>query len=79
MHMNLVLGISFPDLDNHADSEHSWTVSRDEIERRNFDLKAVNPNVIAQEDTRTVDDPLDLIDQKGREVAEALAKLRNLR
>ena len=63
-------------LPTRADSERSWTVTRKEIEARNFDLKAVNPNAKSTEDTRTPEELLDLIDAKGREVAEALAALR---
>ncbi len=64
-------------LPGRPDSGHSWTVPRREIEARNFDLKAVNPNARRQEDTRTPQELLDLIEAKGREVAEALAVLRN--
>ncbi len=53
-----------------------WTVSREEIEARNFNLKAVNPHAMSDEDTRTPEELLDLIEAKGREVAEALAVLR---
>jgi type I restriction enzyme M protein len=66
-------------LPDRADSERSWTVSREEIERRNFDLKAVNPHAVVEEDTRTVEELLDLIEQKQQEVAEALARLRAIR
>ncbi len=66
-------------LPTRGDSEHSWTVSRDEIEKKGYDLKAVNPHVKVQEDTRTPEELLDLIEAKGREVAEALAELRRLR
>jgi type I restriction enzyme M protein len=59
-----------------ADSAHSWTITRDEIEARNFDLKAVNPNAASDQDMRTPDELLDLIEAKGREVEAALAKLR---
>ncbi len=59
-----------------ADGPHSWTVTRQEIEARNYDLKAVNPNARNNEDTRTPEELLDLIEVKGREVAEALAALR---
>ena len=62
-----------PDL---ADSEHSWTVPYEEIEARNYDLKAVNLHAKREEDTRTPEELLDLIEAKGREVAEALAELR---
>ena len=58
-------------------TERSWTVSREEIGRRNYDLKAVNPNAKREQDTRTPDELLDLIEAKGREVAEALATLRH--
>ena len=43
-----------------------------------YDLKAVNPNSIVEEDTRTPEDLLNIIEQKGREVAEALSALRGL-
>ena len=48
------------------------------IENAVYDLKAVNPNRKAVVDTRTPAELLDLIDQKGREVAEAVAALRAL-
>ncbi len=35
-----------------------------------------NPNKQAEEDTRTPAELLDIIEQKGREVAEAVAALR---
>lgn len=63
-------------LPERANSEHSWTITRAEIEKKNFDLKAVNPNARSTEDTRTPEELLDLIEAKGREVAEALASLR---
>lgn len=43
-----------------------------------YDLKAVNPNSIVEEDPRTPEDLLNIIEQKGREVAEALSALRGL-
>ena len=61
-----------------ADSEHSWTVERKEIEARCYDLKAVNPNAKRDDDTRTPEELLDVIEAKGREVAEAVAELRRL-
>ncbi len=63
-------------LPERADSERSWMVTRQEIESRNFDLKAVNPHRKNNEDTRTPEELLALIEEKGREVAEALAALR---
>jgi len=44
--------------------------------RKACPLKAVNPNRKGDEDTRTPEELLDLIEAKGREVAEAVAALR---
>lgn len=59
-----------------GDSERSWSVTREAIEARGYDLKAVNPNAKSTTDTRTPDELLDIIEAKGREVTEALAALR---
>jgi type I restriction enzyme M protein len=59
-----------------GDSERSWTVTREEINRRNYDLKAVNPNRKSNEDTRTPEELLDIIAAKGKEVEQAVAALR---
>lgn len=66
-------------LPDRADSDNSWTVTRAEIEARGYDLKAVNPHRKVEVDERTPDEILDLIEAKGREVAEALALLRQRR
>jgi type I restriction-modification system DNA methylase subunit len=63
-------------LPERADSERSWTVTRPQIEAKNYDLKAVNPHATDDEDTRTPEELLPLIESKGREVAQALAALR---
>ncbi len=63
-------------LPSRGDSPRSWTVTRAEIEARGYDLKAVNPNAKAEEDTRTPDELLEIIEKKGEEVREALARLR---
>lgn len=47
-----------------------------EIASAVFDLKAVNPHKKPVVDTRTPEELLDIIEEKGREVAEALAALR---
>ena len=60
------------------DSERSWKVSRAEIEERNYDLKAVNPNRVAQIDTRTPQELLATIEASGKEIDDALADLRKL-
>jgi type I restriction enzyme M protein len=49
------------------------------IEDAVYDLKAVNPHKKAETDTRTPGELLDLIEAKGREVAEAVTALRALR
>ncbi len=64
-------------LPTRGDSDRSWTVTREQIEARNYDLKAVNPNAKAEEDLRKPEELLDLIEAKGKEVAEALARLRS--
>ncbi|MBN1461340.1 MAG: N-6 DNA methylase [Armatimonadetes bacterium] len=65
-------------LSERAESERSWTVPREQIEALGFDLKAVNPNAKNEEDTRTPEELLELIEAKGREVADALVILRTL-
>jgi type I restriction enzyme M protein len=60
------------------DSERSWTVGRDEIEARNYDLKAVNPHRVVEEDTRTPEELLDEIEKQQKIIAEAIAELRRL-
>lgn len=64
-------------LPKRADSDHSWTVTRDEIEKKNFDIKAVNPNTKSTEDTRTPEELLSVIEAKGKEVLELLKTLQN--
>jgi type I restriction enzyme M protein len=63
-------------LPTRADSDRSWTVTRDQIEAKNYDLKAVNPNAKVIEDTRTPADLLDIIEAKQKEIAALLAALR---
>lgn len=65
-------------LPERGNSERSWTVTRQEIQVKNYDLKAVNPNAKSNEDTRTPEELIDLIEAKGREVTEALASLRKV-
>jgi len=48
-----------------------------EIEAAVFDLKAVNPHRKPDVDTRTPEQLLDIIEAKGREIAEALSVLRS--
>lgn len=48
------------------------------IENAVYDLKAVNPNRVSDEDTRTPAQLLDFVADKGREADAALARLRAL-
>ena len=64
-------------LPSRSDSEHSWTVNRQDIESKNYDIKAVNPNRKDTTDTRTPEELMDIIEARGREVAEALNLLRS--
>jgi type I restriction enzyme M protein len=66
-------------LPTRADGPCSWSVVRDDIIAKNYDLKAVNPNRKAEEDTRTPEELLDLIEATGKEVTEAIGELRMFR
>ena len=59
-----------------SDSENSWTVARADIDAKNYDLKAVNPNNQEVVDTRIPEELLSIIEQKGKEIQEALCILR---
>lgn len=64
-------------LPTRAATVKSWTVTRSEIEARGFDLKAVNPNVVEEEDKRTPAQLLDIIETKQQEIAALIADLRS--
>ena len=63
---------------DRPDSERSWTVTRDAIEASNYDLKAVNPHGIVEEDTRTPEELLDEIERQQKIIAAAIGDLRGL-
>lgn len=65
-------------LPTRAESERSWTVTRAEIESRGYDLKAVNPNRVVEEDTRTPEELIAIIESANDEIRDAIAKLREL-
>jgi type I restriction enzyme M protein len=50
-----------------------------EIEDAVYDLKAVNPHRKPEIDERTPEQLLDIIEAKGKEIADALAALRKSR
>ncbi|MCL2380926.1 MAG: type I restriction-modification system subunit M [Treponema sp.] len=66
----------FKYLPKKSNSYRSWTVDRDTIEKNNFDLKAVNPNRKIEEDTRTPEELIALIEQGQKEINEALKELK---
>jgi len=57
-------------------SERSWRISIEEIEAKNYDLKAVNPNRKEREDNRTPQELLTLIDSCSDEIKDVIALLR---
>jgi type I restriction enzyme M protein len=57
-------------------SERSWRVPIEEIEARNYDIKAINPNRKNVEDTRTPEELIAIIEKQQAEIAEAIAKLK---
>ena len=64
-------------LEERAESEHSWRVSIEEIQAKNYDIKAVNPNKKIAQDTRTPQELISSIDSLGKEIAKAMASLRD--
>jgi type I restriction enzyme M protein len=65
-------------LPSRGDSERSWTVTRAEIEAKNYDLKAVNPNRKVEVDPRTPSEILSAIEARQVEIDTALKELRRL-
>ncbi|MEW6042222.1 MAG: N-6 DNA methylase [Elusimicrobiota bacterium] len=64
-------------LSEKTNSERSWKVSIEEIEKRNYDIKAVNPNRKHEEDIRTPEELLNIIESKTKEITEILKNLRS--
>lgn len=64
-------------LPEKAESQRSWRMPIEEIQAKNYDMKAVNPNKKIAEDTRTPEELIALIESLGEEVAESLTKLKN--
>ena len=65
-------------LPDRRESERSWSVARSDIEAKNYDLKAVNPNRVVPVDTRTPEELIATIEAKGTEIEAALASLKRL-
>ncbi|MEW6162994.1 MAG: N-6 DNA methylase [Nitrospirota bacterium] len=58
-------------------SERSWRVPIEEIEAKNYDIKAVNPNRKAKEDLRTPEELLTIIESQNKEIQNILNILHN--
>jgi type I restriction enzyme M protein len=54
------------------------TNKADDVENAVYDLKAVNPNRQVESDRRTPEELLDLVEEKGVAIADALKTLRAL-
>lgn len=65
-------------LPSRGEGDNSWSVSREEIEEKGYDLKAVNPNSFIKTNSRTKAELLHLIAEKNREVEATLAVIKNL-
>jgi type I restriction enzyme M protein len=65
-------------LPKREDSERSWKVSIEDIQAKNYDIKAVNPNRKIVQDTRTPEELIALIESEGKQIAETLKRLRNI-
>lgn len=65
-------------LPERVESERSWTVTREEIATKKYDLSAANPNRRVAEDTRTPEELIDEIESANDEIRDAIAKLREL-
>ena len=63
-------------LSSRPETDKSWCVRAEELKAKNYDLKAVNPHAKNETDTRTPEELYAIIEAKQREIAEALAKLR---
>lgn len=59
-----------------SEGDRSWRVSMQEVEDRNFDIKAVNPHRKGREDNRTPQELLDVIESQATEIADVLASIR---
>lgn len=58
-----------------ADSDRSWSITRGQIEKNNYDLKAVNPHFKTQHDDRDADELLRLMQEQHRTIQGNLQAL----
>jgi len=60
-------------------SERSWKISIEEIEAKNYDIKAVNPNRKDDSDKRTPEELIETIRKENDRLIEALERLKDKR
>jgi len=60
-----------------SESERSWVVPIEEIEIKNYDLKAVNPNRKDTEDKRTPEELIAIIEAQALEIEKAIKLLKS--
>jgi len=65
-------------LPKRENSDRSWKVSIKDIQAKNYDIKAVNPNRKVIQDTRTPEELITLIESEGKKIVETLKRLRNI-
>ena len=63
-------------LPQKENSKNSWKVSIEEIQENNYDIKAVNPNRKIEEDTRTPEELISIIDTQGKGIEKSLKALK---
>lgn len=69
----------FKRLPTQSIGSHSWTISREQIEAKNFDLKAVNPQRKVTPEIRSREELLALLEVKNRDLSELLQDFKRLR
>jgi type I restriction enzyme M protein len=65
-------------LPTRADSGRSWTVDRQTLEDKSFDLKAVNPWAKSTDDEPTLSELLNVIEDRAATITAAVGKLKQL-
>jgi type I restriction enzyme M protein len=65
-------------LPERAEGERSWIVTREQMEAKGLDLRAVNPSAKAAGELRTPEQLLEEIERQEREIMDAVRTLREL-
>ena len=60
------------------DSENSWTVKHDDLDKDNYDLAVENPNKVEEVDNRTPQEIIAEIEQLDAQAAQALKAIKEL-